>query len=179
MPRQVRIGEGPGERRRFEGPVEDLDLVVVEVGGIQEMAVAVARERQALEDRAARVGCRNGFDGVVHRVDARRPGGDGSAFGREDEPCRRGCRRTGHHEIVAAAEHDPRRCGAADRRNGHDQALLHAGAVVERGGAGPVVGDPYDRCRIERNPPRIDEVGVRVVIRGHASIRHKVVHRIR
>ena len=57
MPRQVRVGEGPGERRRLERPVEDLDLVVVEVGGVQEMGIAVARERQALEDRAARGGC--------------------------------------------------------------------------------------------------------------------------
>jgi hypothetical protein len=78
-----RIVEAAGHRDLREVSIEDVDLVVMEVGGIEKVGAVVCREREAFVYGAACAVVEHGE--CVGRSDGGRPCGDGAAFAREDE----------------------------------------------------------------------------------------------
>ena len=140
--------------------IEHVDLAVVEVGGVQQVLLAVGGERQPLVDGAfarrhlLRLG----------QVDSRGPGGDHARLGGEDE------QRDVLVVILKSCVPLYTMPVGLPIRDGDDQWRIGrplAVAVVQRRRAGPVVGDPHETVGVERNPPGIHQIGVRCW--GHPS----------
>ncbi len=177
--RKIRIGERAARSDSGEGRIEHVDAAVAEICGVEHAAGGIAGDRDA-EIRCAAGGVvdhDDGLGGGRRRRDARRPGGDDAVGPCEDEAGRAGACAVDDHEIVAAVEDDAgRRAGAVDsgrRRDVDDERLRRAVAVVERGCAAALVGDPPDAGGIRHDAPGVDEVGVRV-LRTDEAVGHEV-----
>src|SRR5205807_1667688 len=82
------------------------------------------------------------------------PPADGAAFTIEDEDIAT--------KVCGAIKDLPRRAIAPRRRGGKrdGEAELSAGAVVQRGGVGGIVGDPEWSAAAERQSPGVDQIAV-------------------
>ncbi len=165
--RRIACREGRVVERSRQGDagkvgVEDVDAVVVKVGGVE--AVDGAGDYgQAFVDRAqgraVDEGQRQG------RIDCGRPAGDRPGLSGIDELSGRGDATRGHPEIgERVVEDDPGRSRRArqTRRDRYDGALRDAVAVIEAGLVGAVVGNPDEAQGIEGQAPAIDKVGVEI-----------------
>src|SRR5258708_7808634 len=135
--------------------IEDIDAGVVEVGGIDEVALGVAAERQRLIDGVGRrvVG---GDDRVV-LVHRRVPGREGAVLGGEDDAGRRAAAVLGDHEVGGAVANVAGGRGVILARRACGQRYLDgAGAtaavnVVDGGESGAVVGDAEQTVSAQGN----------------------------
>src|SRR5947208_3041186 len=153
------VGEHAGHVDLVEVAVEQVDGTRVEIRHVEEVAGRRARDREPLVHRSARRVLHSDDQGSPHRPES----GDDAVLAGEDEAGRARACAVGHDKTAAVAvEHDAsRRALLAPRAWNRDNQWDGAGTdVVERGAAGPIVGDP-PWCRRARNqPPGVDHVGI-------------------
>jgi hypothetical protein len=158
--RQVPVTETALQVDAVEVPVHHDDLVVVEVGRIEQMAAAVHEsEREALEDRA-----RNGKlgrRGRPRRV-GERPGRDRARLGVEEECRRQVLIPDMHLERCRRVEDRARRRAAGDRDDERCDRDRHAvrRARIDRRHVHAVVGDPERGRGARGEAPRVHQIRV-------------------
>ena len=130
--RHMRIDEGAGgQTDRSELAVENIDLRIVKIRRVEQLAVAARTQRQPL------VGCaaRRVVDGTqcVRHVHIRRPARDHAVFGGEEEAARSGRGAVADRESARCVVHNAGRVAAAyvgRGRNHDDERLRVARAVI-------------------------------------------------
>src|SRR5258706_2910282 len=146
--------------------IEDIDAGVVEVGGIDEVALGVAAERQRLVDGVGRrvVG---GDDRVV-LIDCGVPSRERAVCGGEDDAGRGAADILRDHEVGGAVANVAGGRGVILARRACGQRYLDSAGVtvavnvVDGGESGPVVGDAEQTVSAEGNAPGVNQVVIRV-----------------
>jgi len=166
----------------LEAAVEDINRAVAEVRRVQVRALVGRTDGEAFIDRGiVPLGVVDRDDGAA-AVHSRIPAGDRAALGGEQENGR--CRDAALRNVEsgsAVIEHLsrrrgrvclPHRCGDGDRiMPGYWNQV--PGAVIDRGHAAAVVGNPERSGRAVRYAPRIDQV-VGDMRGRHRAIGHQV-----
>ena len=146
---------GQGDQRVIG--VKDIDLPIVKIGRVNEIAPAADARRKS---REIRVG--TGEVHLEHGGAAGIPGGDGAVLGGEDEMGRGGARRLKARHGVSDDSGRTRGAGfSRGNRDGDDEGLLDPGAGINGGESRDIVLKPEWAGRAGCNSPRIDEVCVR------------------
>src|SRR5450830_1069365 len=115
----------------LEVRVKHVDMVILEIGGVNQVGAIRVGDRQTLVDGAAGAIVDDGQG--MRAIDAGRPGGDGASLAGKDEAARtRGATGTDLEVGRAAAKYDAGRLGRAQRAwvDADHQALLDAVTIV-------------------------------------------------
>lgn len=150
---------------QMEVGVVDINAVVVEVGGIEEVVPFDACQRQPFVDGGTGIG--GGEDGIV-AVYGWTPGSNRAVFGGEDEERRARFAVLRDDKIARPIKDDAggrTGCrGAIRPRDAYHQGRIgregHARAVVEGGDVGAIVGNPEGRRGASYDAPGIEQMGV-------------------
>src|SRR5262245_20560005 len=161
---KIGIDERAGHLEGLESAVEHVDSARVEIGRVQERSGGSAVDGNPFVHRPAP---RVGHDSHYGRSPE---GGDGAVLAGEDETGRARAHPIVHDEARATVEHDAGRCALLTARARNRERIRNGAGpdVVERGEAGPIVGDPPRGGRARHEPPGVDHPGIREVRRNGA-----------
>src|SRR5437660_4848049 len=170
---QFGVGEIARQSYLGKGRIEHVDLVAHEIRRIDRIGDCARGDRKPFVDSARWwiTRLRIALDGVRH-IDRRGPACDQAVLRRKKErAASRGFAASCHGKATAPVEHDTgwlsmlaaRRCG-----NGYDQGHRRwqwcqiAETVVQRCKPRPVIGNPNESVRVERDAPWIHEMRIKM-----------------